>query len=78
MTYVLVPAYGRRYDNAEALLADWSAGLDFRIFDGPDYIGSYTSKRDFSNEPKTCIIPGYGYGLVVVSPRWVGSNKACR
>ena len=38
---VLVPAYGREYETAEAMLADWEQGLDFRIKGG-----SYVSIRD--------------------------------
>lgn len=40
-TIVLLPAYGRRYTSWKAAKADWDAGKDFRIEDGP-----YCSKRD--------------------------------
>jgi hypothetical protein len=41
-TLKAIPAYGREYDNHEALIADWLAGKDFQI-DG----GSYFSIRDY-------------------------------
>jgi len=37
----LIPAYGRKGRTAEAMLADWNAGKDFKIFGGP-----YCSIRD--------------------------------
>ena len=37
----LIPAYGRVYATAEAMLADWNAGKDFQISFGP-----YCSIRD--------------------------------
>ena len=37
----LVPAYGRKYTSALAAEADWLAGKDFKILDGP-----YCSVRD--------------------------------
>lgn len=44
----LVPAYGRDYKSKATLLADWTAGLDFRMSDYK-YGGSYTSIRDLSS-----------------------------
>ena len=38
---MLVPAYGRVYNSVEAMMADWNAGKDFRIWGGP-----YCSIRD--------------------------------
>lgn len=38
----IVPAYGRRYPSADAALADWHAGRDFKIPNG----GPYLSIRD--------------------------------
>ncbi len=38
----LIPAYGRKGRTPEAMLADWNAGKDFKIFGGP-----YCSIRDF-------------------------------
>lgn len=40
-TLQVMPAYGRRYDDEAACLADWNAGKDFKILGGP-----YLSKRD--------------------------------
>lgn len=40
---VLVPAYGRKYKNKDAVMVDWYAGKDFKIDNGP-----YTSIRDIS------------------------------
>lgn len=37
----LIPAYGRKYTNANFILDDWLSGKDFQIFRGP-----YTSIRD--------------------------------
>jgi len=42
---ILVPAYGRKYSTDEAILADYEAGKDFKIFQGP-----YCSKRDFQGK----------------------------
>jgi hypothetical protein len=43
----LVPAYGRDYQTAEAVLAHWKEGRDFRIQDiSCRWNGSYTSCRD--------------------------------
>ena len=39
---ILLPAYGRTYATREAMLKDWQAGKDFRLF--PQ--GCYTSIRD--------------------------------
>lgn len=41
----LVPAYGRDYKTAAAVLADWEAGRDFKCA----VSGRYCSKRDFEN-----------------------------
>lgn len=38
---ILLPAYGRNYQSPEACKADWEAGKDFLIMDGP-----YCSVRD--------------------------------
>jgi hypothetical protein len=32
---VVRPAYGRRYETAELLLADWVAGKEFKCHNGP-------------------------------------------
>lgn len=37
----LLPAYGRRYDSAEAAVKDWKEGRDFKIVGG-----QYCSIRD--------------------------------
>lgn len=43
----LIPAYGRDYRTADAVLAAWIAGKDFRIMDvSCRWDGSYTSCRD--------------------------------
>ena len=39
---VLIPAYGRRYKDIEAMNADWKAGKDFRAYGQ----GFYCSIRD--------------------------------
>lgn len=36
-----IPAYGRKYDSDEAVLADWEANKDFFV-----YGGSYFNKAD--------------------------------
>lgn len=41
---VLVPAYGRVYNSVEAMMTDWNAGKDFRIWNGP-----YCSVRDLEH-----------------------------
>ena len=41
---VLIPAYGRHYESAEAAIADWNAGKDFRSLNGP-----YTSNREWKH-----------------------------
>jgi len=42
----LVPAYGRDYQSAKAVKADWYAGKDFQIATiGPDD-GRYMNKQD--------------------------------
>jgi hypothetical protein len=46
--YVVVPAYGRDYATAEAALADWVKGKDFRISSIDRYNGSYIS-YDYAN-----------------------------
>jgi len=38
---VLMPAYGRKYKNGIDALADWKAGKDFKVVNGP-----YCSIRD--------------------------------
>lgn len=38
---ILLPAYGRSYENQVACLQDWEGGKDFKILDGP-----YCSVRD--------------------------------
>ncbi len=38
---LLLPAYNRRYKTAEEVLADWNAGKDFKVRNGP-----YCSIRD--------------------------------
>ena len=38
---ILVPAYGRVYETPKQALADWKAGKDFKIANGP-----YCSIRD--------------------------------
>jgi hypothetical protein len=40
----LLPAYGRVYHTKEEALADWMAGRDFKIINGP-----YCSVRDATN-----------------------------
>lgn len=40
-TLLLLPAYGRRYLTLDQASADWVAGKDFKIFEGP-----YCSIRD--------------------------------
>ena len=47
---LIVPAYGRSYTTIEAALADWRAGRDFKIPNGP-----YLSIRD----TKHLIAAGY-------------------
>ena len=43
----LIPAYGRDYTTAEAVLEHWTAGKDFRIADiSCRWDGAYTSCRD--------------------------------
>jgi len=42
---ILTPAYGRDYNSKDAVLADWNAGKDFKIHNGP-----YCSKRDITDE----------------------------
>lgn len=37
----LIPAYGRKYTNANFMLEDWLQGKDFQVYRGP-----YTSIRD--------------------------------
>lgn len=39
---ILLPAYGRFYNNHEEMQFDWHKGLDFKILEGP-----YTSIRDY-------------------------------
>lgn len=41
---ILIPAYGRAYETKEQALADWKAGKDFKIVNGP-----YCSIRDVSH-----------------------------
>lgn len=43
--YILLPAYGRKYDTIDLMLADYKAGKDF-IIEG---LNSYCSIRDFNN-----------------------------
>ena len=45
----LIPAYGRKYDTDESMLADWVAGKDFRIYPS----GPYTSIRDLPRLKQT-------------------------
>lgn len=40
-TLIIIPAYGRVYDNDEDALKDWNDGKDFKIQGGP-----YCSIRD--------------------------------
>jgi hypothetical protein len=40
---ILMPAYGRVYLTEDAAMADWKAGKDFRIVNGP-----YCSVRDLA------------------------------
>lgn len=40
-TVIITPAYDRRYQEANAVVADWEAGKDFKILNGP-----YLSIRD--------------------------------
>lgn len=41
---MIVPAYGRVYNSVEAMIADWTVGKDFRIWNGP-----YCSIRDLEH-----------------------------
>ena len=45
----LIPAYGRKYDTDESMLADWVAGKDFRSYPS----GPYTSIRDLPRLKQT-------------------------
>lgn len=48
----LVPAYGRDYKSEATLLADWKAGMDFRIMDAScRYSGAYINQQDALNTP---------------------------
>ncbi len=48
----LVPAYGRDYQTAEALLKDWHAGKDFQIACVVSlWNGAYASVRDLKQFP---------------------------
>jgi len=40
---MIMPAYGRQYKTSEQAKADWNAGKDFKIVNGP-----YLSIRDVS------------------------------
>lgn len=52
MELTLIPAYGRDYSTAEAVLIDWHSGRDFQIATifSKD-CGRYTSIRDLSKFP---------------------------
>ena len=39
---ILIPAYGRLYNNHQEMQQDWLDGKDFKILHGP-----YTSSRDY-------------------------------
>jgi hypothetical protein len=57
MIVILAPAYGRDYPSADAALADWNGGLDFRVLEiQPPQRGSYTSIRDFPHSDADIII----------------------
>lgn len=46
--YTVVPAYNRDYKSAKAAVADWKAGMDFRIMTNPmdQNDGRYCSIND--------------------------------
>jgi hypothetical protein len=51
---IAVPAYGRDYDSAEAVAADWADGKDFRIADvSSRYDGSYVNRADLAGTGTT-------------------------
>ncbi len=52
----LLPAYGRKYQNKDAIMQDWENGKDFQIGGFAQYHGSYTSCRDIQQ----FIADGYG------------------
>jgi len=69
---IVVPAYGRRYDTENAVIADWNGDKDFLII-SPIYFGSYVNKSDvgkytpgahvivrydMSSHDKYCLIKG--------------------
>ena len=60
MILILIPAYGRKYENESACFEDWQNGADFKIENGP-----YCSIRDLDlirkNYPVVSI--RYGKGL---------------
>jgi hypothetical protein len=55
MAIALLPAYGRKYKTRNALLADWYAGKDFKIENGP-----YANIHDY---PK--LVEKYGTVLLL-------------
>jgi hypothetical protein len=58
-------AYGRRYANAENVLQDWLAGLDFRDLEA----GCYCSIRDFKRHGDTALdVPVF----------WPSAGDTCR
>ncbi len=64
-TVYLLPAYGRRYETEDAMLADWKAGKDFQISDGRP--GPYCSILDLRSL-KTI----YWDADVMLYDRWTG------
>lgn len=52
-TYV-IPAYGRRYNTEDEVLAALNGGKDFQIFNGKT-LGPYWSIRDWEGE-RLCVI----------------------
>jgi hypothetical protein len=52
----LVPAYGRDYPTAAAVVAAWKAGNDFKVTTVlSPYRGRYTSIDDLSSFPGDCV-----------------------
>lgn len=59
--YLAKPAYGRKYNSKEELKADWKAGKDFKILNGP-----YFSIRDFEAMKKEAYIDRAIFGEACV------------
>jgi len=57
---ILIPAYGRKYNEEFALLEDWENGLDFKIEGGPMCsIRDITSMKEQFGNVSIRMKPGY-------------------